>query len=90
MVPSSVPLLALTRYRRSALVTVRVPSEPSKVMQPLPGWAVTLAGTATEPFCTSEDAGSLPSGTCQKQRIVRPSHSPVASTCSWYTPRFLV
>lgn len=47
IVPSSVPLLALTRYRRSALVTVLVPSLPSKVTHPLPGCAVTLAGTAT-------------------------------------------
>ena len=46
-VPSSVPLLALTRYRRSALVTVFAPSLPSKVTHPLPGCAVTLAGTAT-------------------------------------------
>ena len=47
MVPSSVPELALTRYRRSALVITFAPSLPSKVMHPLPGCAVTLAGTAT-------------------------------------------
>ena len=89
-VPSSVPELAATRYRRSALVTVFVPSLPSKVTHPLPGCAVTLAGTATEPSVTSEDAGSLPPGTCQNARMVRPSHSPVAVMARRYTPRFLV
>ena len=61
-----------------------------RVRQALRGGAVRLAGSLLllSFFCV--DAGLFPSGTCQKQRIVSPSHSPVALTASLYTPRFLV
>ena len=61
--PSAVPLLAHTLHRTSALVTVRAPSVPSKVMQPVPGTAVTAAGTSRTPFSTS--VAALAPGVCQ-------------------------
>ena len=69
------------RLCRPALVMVRVPSEPSKVMRPSPDTAVTKAGTSTTPFSTS-DAGGSPSGVCQNTRSFIPFHSSAAVTLS--------
>ena len=75
--PSAVPLLAHTLHRTSALVTVRLPSVPSKVRQPAPGTAVTAAGTVRIPFSTS--VAALAPGVCQWAHTVSPFHSPRCS-----------